>query len=124
MWLNHKCFPPSADSRTRTAHRARATLARPRRSTLRAPPACQLSENKEPTHERLGNHLQQGRSHRAPSPAVPHKPSPEEVAEHLLEWAEANLKPGHYSTGKLESDEPAELLLRRFGIVVTGIAEA
>ena len=36
----------------------------------------------------------------------------------------ANLKPGHYSTGKLESDEPAELLLRRFGIVVTGIAEA
>ena len=54
----------------------------------------------------------------------PHKPSPEEVAEHLLEWAEANLKPGHYSTGKLESDEPAELLLRRFGIVVTGIAEA
>ncbi len=31
----------------------------------------------------------------------PHKPSPEEVAEHLLEWAEANLKPGHYSTGKL-----------------------
>ncbi|MBI6995248.1 hypothetical protein JET82_17970, partial [Pseudomonas aeruginosa] len=35
----------------------------------------------------------------------PHKPSPEEVAEHLLEWAEANLKPGHYSTGKLESDE-------------------
>ncbi|MDF5983611.1 hypothetical protein P4056_27475 [Pseudomonas aeruginosa] len=28
------------------------------------------------------------------------------------------------STGKLESDEPAELLLRRFGIVVTGIAEA
>lgn len=32
--------------------------------------------------------------------------------------------PGHYSTGKLESDEPAELLLRRFGIVVTGIAEA
>ena len=87
-------------------------------------PACQLSENKEPTHERLGNHLQQGRSHRASSPAVPHKPSPEEVAEHLLEWAEANLKPGHYSTGKLESDEPAELLLRRFGIVVTGIAEA
>ncbi|MGU2528462.1 hypothetical protein ACTVZC_20810 [Pseudomonas aeruginosa] len=54
----------------------------------------------------------------------PHKPSPEEVAEHLLEWAEANLKPGHYSTGKLESDEPAELLLRRYGIVVTGIAEA
>ncbi|MBG6474638.1 hypothetical protein I5I40_06595 [Pseudomonas aeruginosa] len=54
----------------------------------------------------------------------PHKPSPEEVAEHLLEWAEANLKPGHYSTGKLESDEPAELLLRRFGIVVPGIAEA
>ncbi|MCO3064461.1 hypothetical protein FA243_20625 [Pseudomonas aeruginosa] len=54
----------------------------------------------------------------------PHKPSPEEVAEHLLEWAEANLKPGHYSTGKLESDAPAELLLRRFGIVVTGIAEA
>ncbi len=33
-------------------------------------------------------------------------------------------QPGHYSTGKLESDEPAELLLRRFGIVVTGIAEA
>lgn len=71
MWLNHKCFPPSADSRPGTAHRARATLARPRRSTLRAVPACQLSENKEPTHERLGNHLQQGRSHRASSPAVP-----------------------------------------------------
>ncbi|MFG9941654.1 hypothetical protein ACG3RN_08930 [Pseudomonas aeruginosa] len=53
----------------------------------------------------------------------PHKPSPEEVAEHLLEWAEANLKPGHYSTGKLERTS-AELLLRRFGIVVTGIAEA
>lgn len=35
MWLNHKCFPPSADSRTGTAHRARATLARPHRSTLR-----------------------------------------------------------------------------------------
>ncbi len=50
----------------------------------------------------------------------PHKPSPEEVAEHLLEWAEANLKPGHYSTGKLESDEPAELLLRRFGTPAPG----
>lgn len=53
----------------------------------------------------------------------PHKPSPEETAGHLSEWAEANLKLGHCSTGKLESDEPAKLLLRRFGTVTTGIVE-
>ena len=123
MWLNHKCFPPSADSRTRTAHRARATLARPRRSTLRALPACQLSENKEPTRAIGQSPTARTKPPSAKSCRSP-QAEPEEVAEHLLEWAEANLKPGHYSTGKLESDEPAELLLRRFGIVVTGIAEA
>ncbi|MCO3832682.1 hypothetical protein FA067_27095, partial [Pseudomonas aeruginosa] len=40
----------------------------------------------------------------------PHKPSPEEVAEHLLEWAEANLKPGHYSTCLLYTSDAADEL--------------
>ncbi|WP_271412143.1 hypothetical protein [Pseudomonas sp. Q1-7] len=54
-----------------------------------------------------------------------HQPSMEEAVLHLLEWAHGNLQKGEY--GDLQdkrSDEPAELLLRQYGITITGISRA
>lgn len=54
-----------------------------------------------------------------------HKPSMEEAVRHVLEWARGNLKKGEFgdSQDKL-SDEPAVLLLRQYGITITGIVKA
>ncbi len=54
-----------------------------------------------------------------------HKPSMEEVVRHLLQWAHGHLKKGEFgdSQDKL-SNEPAVVLLRQYGITVTGIVRA
>lgn len=51
------------------------------------------------------------------------QPSPEEAAEHVLEWATENLKPGEYGTARDAPEGPVGQLLRRYGITVTGIVE-
>ncbi|MNP81849.1 hypothetical protein D3C76_1803190 [compost metagenome] len=49
----------------------------------------------------------------------------EEAVGHVLEWARGNLKKGEFgdSQDKL-SNEPAVLLLRHYGITITGIVKA
>lgn len=54
-----------------------------------------------------------------------HKLEMEEAVEHLLAWAEENLEKGEFGDGQdKHSNEPAVLLLRHYGITITGIAGA
>ncbi|WP_137974424.1 hypothetical protein [Pseudomonas sp. F(2018)] len=52
-----------------------------------------------------------------------HRPEMEEAVEHLLAWARENLEQGDFGDGQdKRSSEPAVLLLRHYGITITGIA--
>jgi hypothetical protein len=52
-----------------------------------------------------------------------HKPEMEEAVEHLLAWARQNLEKGEFGDGQdKQSSEPAVLLLRHYGVTITGIA--
>ncbi|WP_437881208.1 hypothetical protein [Pseudomonas sp. LRF_L74] len=52
------------------------------------------------------------------------KPSIEAAASHLLQWAESNLEAGDFSDAEDSSNEPAHLLLTRYGITISGITRA
>ncbi|MNG38002.1 hypothetical protein D3C84_1255360 [compost metagenome] len=52
------------------------------------------------------------------------KPEPEDAARFLLEWAQENIKPGEFAGAEPKATgEPAMLLLRRYGVTVTGITK-
>lgn len=51
------------------------------------------------------------------------KPSMEEAVRRLLDWSRENLEKGEFGDGQdKHSCEPAVLLLRHYGITITGIA--
>ncbi|WP_394559364.1 hypothetical protein [Aquipseudomonas alcaligenes] len=54
-----------------------------------------------------------------------HKPEMEEAVRFVLDWAGENLEKGEYGDGQdKRSREPAVLLLRHYGITITGISES
>jgi len=53
-----------------------------------------------------------------------HKPSMEQAVLELLDWARGNLEKGEFGDGQdRRSNEPAVVLLRDYGITITGISE-
>ncbi|WP_252273793.1 hypothetical protein [Pseudomonas subflava] len=53
------------------------------------------------------------------------KPDMEAAVRHVLAWAEAHLEKGDFGdVHDRECDEPAVLLLRHYGITLTGISAA
>ena len=52
-----------------------------------------------------------------------HKPEMEEAVTYLLDWARSHLEKGEFGDGQdKQSTEPAVLLLRHYGITITGIS--
>lgn len=51
------------------------------------------------------------------------KPTMEKAVEQVMKWAEANVEPEHHEDTQMDSREPATLLLKRYGITITGIAQ-
>ncbi len=51
------------------------------------------------------------------------RPSPEEAVQHLLRLAEQEMQPGEYGEPLEDGDEPPVVLLKRYGITLTGIAQ-
>lgn len=51
------------------------------------------------------------------------KPTMDKAVAQVMKWAEANVKPEHHEDTQIDSREPATLLLKRYGITITGIAQ-
>ena len=52
-----------------------------------------------------------------------HKPEMEEAVTYLLGWARSHLEKGEFGDGQdKQSTEPAVLLLRHYGVTITGIS--
>jgi hypothetical protein len=52
-----------------------------------------------------------------------HKPEMEEAVTYLLDWARSHLEKGEFGDGQdKQSTEPAVLLLRHYGVTITGIS--
>ncbi|MBD9484892.1 hypothetical protein IB229_18065 [Pseudomonas sp. PDM14] len=51
------------------------------------------------------------------------KPTMEKAVAQVMKWAEANVEPEHHEDTQIDSRERATLLLKRYGITITGIAQ-
>lgn len=51
------------------------------------------------------------------------RPSTEEAVQYLLQMAEREMQPGEYGEPLEDGDEPPVVLLKRYGITLTGIAQ-